>query len=316
MSLFLKNNKEEKVPPWQSVVPEEMPGKMPDGKPWPKISIVTASFNQGQFLEETIRSVVCQQYPNLEYIIIDGGSTDNSVEIIKDYEQYISCWVTEPDSGHGHALNKGFARTTGDIMGWINSDDFYLPGAFRSIAEIFSSHEDIRWLTSNNALFFQDKNVLKKGKTLRGVYEYINFNYVRKEYIQQESTFWKRSLWEETGAHINEEFKFMIDSELWCRYFLREELWNADTHFSAYRVHDLARSNVFESDIQIEHEHALESLRKQCDNKRLERAKKMKFFPRKVLKKLEWYGLTRFLPIPEDIKYKRVVKLNDRWVKG
>src|SRR6267142_1062651 len=100
-----------------------------------KITIVTPSFNQGSFLEQTILSVIGQQYPDLEYIIIDGGSTDNSVEIIKKYASRLAHWESETDRGQAHALNKGFALATGTIFGWINSDDFYLPGTLFFVAE-------------------------------------------------------------------------------------------------------------------------------------------------------------------------------------
>ncbi len=112
-----------------------MPPVMSDAKPWPKISIVTPSFNQGHFLEETIRSVLLQNYPNLEYIIIDGGSNDNSVDIIKKYEPWLSYWVSEKDNGQAHALNKGLERCTGEIFNWINSDDYLTAGSLKIIAE-------------------------------------------------------------------------------------------------------------------------------------------------------------------------------------
>jgi len=108
--------------------------KMPDSKPWPKISIVTPSYNQGQFIEETIRSVLLQGYPNLEYIIIDGGSTDSTVEIIKKYDSWISYWVSESDQGQADAVNKGWLRSSGQLLGWLNSDDRYEPGAFKTVA--------------------------------------------------------------------------------------------------------------------------------------------------------------------------------------
>ena len=108
--------------PWNEESPQ-LPDIMPDGSPWPKISIVTPSLNQGRFIEETIRSVLLQGYPNLEYIIIDGGSTDGSVDIIKKYEKWLTYWVSEPDKGQSHAINKGFSMATGDILAWINSDD-------------------------------------------------------------------------------------------------------------------------------------------------------------------------------------------------
>jgi glycosyltransferase involved in cell wall biosynthesis len=113
---------------------EILPECMPDGSEWPRISIVTPSYNQGQFIEETIRSVLLQGYPNLEYIIIDGGSTDNTVDIIKKYEPWITYWVSEKDQGQSHALNKGFQKATGQLIGWQNSDDFYAPNTLIHIA--------------------------------------------------------------------------------------------------------------------------------------------------------------------------------------
>jgi len=121
--------------PWTEETPP-LPPIMLDGKPWPKISIVTPSYNQGQFIEETIRSILLQNYPNLEYIIIDGASTDNSVDIIKKYERWITYWVTEKDRGQAQAINKGIYRASGDIFNWINSDDLLLPKVLRLVAEV------------------------------------------------------------------------------------------------------------------------------------------------------------------------------------
>jgi glycosyltransferase involved in cell wall biosynthesis len=119
--------------PWTVETPPLLPDR-PDGCPWPRISIVTPSYNQGQFIEETIRSVLLQGYPDLEYIIIDGGSTDNSVEIIAKYEFRLAYWVSEKDRGQSHAINRGFCRSTGCLLGWLNSDDVLLPNALVTVA--------------------------------------------------------------------------------------------------------------------------------------------------------------------------------------
>jgi glycosyltransferase involved in cell wall biosynthesis len=115
-------------------------------KQYPKISIITPSYNQGQFIEQTILSVIGQNYPNLEYIIIDGGSTDNSVEIIKKYEKYLAYWVSEKNEGHYHALQKGFEKSSGEIMGWVNSDDKLHTNSLFSLGQIFADFEQINWL--------------------------------------------------------------------------------------------------------------------------------------------------------------------------
>ncbi len=127
--------------PWTAEGPSLLQ-TMPDGAPWPRISIVTPSFNQGQFIEETIRSVLLQGYADLEYIVIDGGSTDGSVGIIKKYKRWLTYWVSEPDRGQSHAINKGFARATGGVLAWLNSDDLYAPGALRKVGMLLAGEEN------------------------------------------------------------------------------------------------------------------------------------------------------------------------------
>jgi glycosyltransferase involved in cell wall biosynthesis len=123
--------------PWTADL-QPLPETIANGAPWPRISIVTPSLNQGKYIEETIRSVLLQGYPALEYFIMDGGSTDGTVEVIKRYDAWLTHWVSEPDKGQSHAINKGFDRATGQICAYINSDDLYCPDAFATVAPLFT----------------------------------------------------------------------------------------------------------------------------------------------------------------------------------
>jgi glycosyltransferase involved in cell wall biosynthesis len=217
---------------------------------YPKISIVTPSFNQGEFIEETILSVIGQKYPNLEYIIIDGGSSDNSVDIIKKYEKFITYWVSEPDTGHANALNKGFAMATGEIMAWINSDDKYFEWTFKTIAETYTKFSDIEWTVGLHSNFDR-RGVLMAGKeNVRAIYRNM-YSYIFGDlHIQQESVFWRRSLWERCGSRISEDVHLMVDTELWCRFFLEADIWHIDQVIGGYRTYGLNRSHTNEEKVK------------------------------------------------------------------
>jgi glycosyltransferase involved in cell wall biosynthesis len=198
-----------------------------------KISIITPNFNQADFLEETILSVVGQNYSDLEYIIIDGGSTDGSVDIIKKYEKHLAYWVSEPDKGLYHALQKGFERSTGEIMGWINSDDMLHPGSLSIIAEIFGSLGHVNWITGcPSALDEKGRTVVVATLRQWSKYDYYLFDY---QWIQQESTFWRKSLWEKAGARLNLDVKYAADLELWLRFFRYEKLFSVRTTLGGFR---------------------------------------------------------------------------------
>lgn len=207
-------------------------------KPFPKISIITPSSNQGQFLEECIDSVLSQNYPNLEYIIMDGGSTDNSVDIIKKYEKYLTYWQSQPDEGQYDAINQGFKKTTGEIMTWLNSDDILHPQSLEIVSSLFSQRKDIEWIMG------RPNGIDEQGKQ-SWIFDYLPLwsreKYLKKQYknpyIQQEGTFWKRSLWEKAGGELDTNFKLAADLELWARFFRYTQLYSVDALLGAYRSH-------------------------------------------------------------------------------
>jgi len=224
--------------PWTEATPP-LPPTLPDGSPWPRISIVTPSFNQAQYIEETIRSVLLQGYPNLEYIIIDGGSTDGSVEIIKKYEPWLSYWVSEPDQGQPQAINKGIERSTGEIMAWINSDDYYLPGAFRTVAEVFSTNKT-EWVAGVRNLLKPNGQITVYGNRPDASIE----NWLIQDLYFQPSVFWRRTLWEKSSK-IDEGLHYSFDYELWLQFirYQNEAYW-IDSSLAVFRLHSLSKTRT------------------------------------------------------------------------
>ena len=215
---------------------------------YPKITIVTPVFNQVRYLEETIQSILSQGYPNLEYIIIDGGSTDGTVDIIKKYESNIAYWVSEPDSGMYDALQKGFDHSTGEIMGWINADDLFFPNAFFAIAKVFLEHPNVNWITSHHAAINEDGwFVHTRPSTTYCKYDfYLPTKPWHRDEIGQESTLWRRSLWVQAGSKMNTSMKLAGDYELWLRFFQYDSLYVVHSLFGIFRV----RKGQLSSDIE------------------------------------------------------------------
>ncbi|MBN8575713.1 MAG: glycosyltransferase [Cytophagales bacterium] len=224
---------------------------MANGKPWPKISIVTPSFNQGHYIEETIRSVVMQGYPNLEYIVIDGGSTDDTVGIIKKYESKITYWVSEKDNGQTHAINKGFERATGDILAYLNSDDVYMPYTLRLVAELFSEFS-IDWLTGHRShLVNLNVNAPLPTATVK-----FNSALYRKGFHtpwllgwnQQPSTFWSARLFDMAGRKFNEQMQCSFDIDMWFRFAAFRELAYVRATLALMRQHANQKSRTLRLD--------------------------------------------------------------------
>jgi glycosyltransferase involved in cell wall biosynthesis len=198
----------------------------------PKISIVTPSFNQGRFLEETILSVLNQKYPNLEYIVIDGGSSDETVEIIRRYEDRLAYWISEKDNGQVHAINKGLEQATGDIFAFINSDDVYLPGAFAAVAEYFESYPDCEWVCGDTIMFGEGyATELMPTVVPRSAAHCLSWAYN----AAQPGHFWKRELVE---GGFDESWRYDFDHDLYVRLLLAgHRCEHIPLPFAAYRLH-------------------------------------------------------------------------------
>jgi len=181
----------------------------------PKVSIVTPSLNQGRFLEETILSVLRQGYPDLEYIIIDGGSTDNSAEIIRKHQKSLTYWVSEPDRGQAHAINKGMERATGEVVAWLNSDDLYADGAIRRAVASLQAHPEVAMVYSDYDVRYETTGEIKR-MTSRLKDSRTIFSDVSVCPIPQPTVFLRRSVWEEVGP-LNEKLHLAMDYDLWVR---------------------------------------------------------------------------------------------------
>lgn len=222
-------------------------------------SIVTPSFQQAAFLEQAIDSVLGQRYPALEYVIMDGGSSDGSVAIIERRAAQLAHWISSPDGGHYAAVNAGFARTSGEIMAWLNADDQYLPWTFSVVAEVFEQFPEVEWLTTRWPLRWD-----RRGRAVRCAERpgYSRESFFRGGYlpgdgrhvIQQESTFWRRSLWDRAGGKLDTAFPLGGDFELWARFFQITELYAVDTPLGGFRVHGGQRSvqqrEQYDSDVR------------------------------------------------------------------
>jgi len=226
--------------PWTEATPQ-VPDRTPDGSPWPRISIVTPSYNQGQFIEETIRSVLLQGYADLEYIIVDGGSTDETVEIIKAYAEWLKYWVSEEDDGQADAINKGLRKSSGHVFGYINSDDVYQKSIFQTLAKSYRScvspNEYCGVFSVVN--FDENKEELIEQDTDLGIDRWIRLGVS----LHQPGVFWSINLLNEVGGFDN-KYQYAFDRKFFMQLVIRNIKFAIDNNVIAakFRIHASSKS--------------------------------------------------------------------------
>ncbi len=238
---------------------------MHDEPSLPKLSIVTPSYNQGGFLETTMLSVLEQSYPRFEYIVIDGGSTDESVEIIRRYQDRVAYWVTEKDGGQAHAINKGLKRATGEIFAFINSDDLYLPGALRAVGEYFRRHPTCTWLCGDTILFGPGRAPEHpRTRVPKSAAHALSWAYR----APQPGMFWRREI---VADGFQEKWRYCFDNELYVRLLLRgHRCEHLPVAVAAYRLHPTSKTvaeaagfdREFDEIAEIYHPHLAGSARR------------------------------------------------------
>ena len=224
-----------------------LPASMPDGRPWPSISIVTPSYNQGRFLEETIRSVLLQGYPNLEYSVVDGGSSDCSVDIIHKYERWLTRWVSERDYGQGDALRKGFRSSNGCLFGWINSDDLLAPGALEAVAFAAALHPEYGIYAGtvedfNSDSFGADHKIVRQQNI--SLVNLILPDPRRRAIYHQPGIFFTSRLYRASGG-INPRYYYRMDYDLLLRMLDNGgRLWYLGKTLAYFRIHPISKTGA------------------------------------------------------------------------
>lgn len=211
---------------------------------YPKISIITPSYNQSHFIERTIQSVLGQGYPDLEYIIVDGGSTDGTIDILRKYEGRLT-WVSEKDKGQADAINKGIARSTGDIIAYLNSDDIYEPGTLGRVAEHFSTHPGTMWLTGQCHIIDEQDREIRYPITAYKNFLLRHFRYsllLVTNPVSQPATFWKRAVVKEFG-HFDENEHLVMDYDYWLRIGKKYPLAVLHGYLAGFRVYAASKTS-------------------------------------------------------------------------
>lgn len=204
----------------------------------PLVSIVTPSFNQARYIEATIQSVLSQDYARIEYLIVDGGSTDGTVEIIKKHEGRLAWWVSEQDQGQTDAINKGFERAQGQILAWLNSDDTYEPGAVSAAVKYLLDHPEVGMVYGNCNFINEDGQVIGKFGSAQTDYRLLRQGYV---HIPQQTMFFRAQWWKQVGP-LDPSFYFAMDYDLWTRLAARTELKYVPQTWANFRLHTTGKT--------------------------------------------------------------------------
>ena len=205
----------------------------------PLVSIVTPSFNQARYIEATIRSVLTQDYPAVEYIIVDGGSSDGAVDIIRSHADQLAWWVSEKDKGQTDALNKGFAQATGQILAWINSDDTYEPGAISAAVAYLTAHPEVGVVYADTHFIDEKSRVIGKFPAALTDYPRLRQGYV---HVPQQATFFRAELWQQVGP-LDPDFYFAMDYDLWVRLAKRTKFaYLPGQTWANFRLHNNAKT--------------------------------------------------------------------------
>ena len=227
----------------------------------PRITVITPSFNQGIYIEQTIKSIHSQDYPNLEHLVVDGGSTDQTLDVLRKYEKQMH-WVSEPDRGQTHAINKGLQGATGDVICYLNSDDLFTPGALLKVGGFFRDHPQAFWLTGKCQIIDQNGQEMRRPGTI-----YKNFwlhGHSLKvlsvmNYLSQPATFWRRGAFEQVG-YLDERWYFTMDYDYWLRLGKHYRLWFLDEYLACFRVHPASKGSSsaksqFDEELEVAKQH-------------------------------------------------------------
>lgn len=211
------------------------------------LSIVTPSYNQAPLLENTMLSVLGDGQVPVEYVVIDGGSTDASTAVIRKYEDRLAYWCSEKDEGQYDAINKGFSHTTGDILGWLNSSDVYLPWTVPTVLEIFDRFPEVDWITTLHKLCINEDGTYRSTQKVAGFsanafVQGMHGSSHSTNFIQQETCFWRRSLWEKIGSCIKPDYAYAGDFHLWSEFFQHAPLTGVAVPLAAFRFHGVQKS--------------------------------------------------------------------------